>query len=187
MRFLVATDIAARGIDVVNLSHVINYEVPQEAEQFIHRTGRTGRAGASGEAITLVDFSERVEFKRLVARFHLDMVKREPPTEEEVAQLVGERLTAHLEARLRGLDRLKAERMERFLRLAGDLNESEEGRKLLAMVLDEIYHKEQHAAVAVPPEESGSRATRGAEAGEQGGGGDRGGEGGGRRRKRRRR
>ena len=53
-RVLVATDIAARGIDVDGISHVINYDIPQYAEDYIHRIGRTGRAGATGDAITFV-------------------------------------------------------------------------------------------------------------------------------------
>jgi ATP-dependent RNA helicase RhlE len=55
---LVATDIAARGIDVSGISHVVNYDVPQFAEDYIHRIGRTGRAGASGDAITFVSRDE---------------------------------------------------------------------------------------------------------------------------------
>ncbi|QDY99660.1 DEAD/DEAH box helicase [Nitratireductor mangrovi] len=53
VRILVATDIAARGIDVPGISHVVNYDLPDEAETYVHRIGRTGRNGASGEAITL--------------------------------------------------------------------------------------------------------------------------------------
>jgi ATP-dependent RNA helicase RhlE len=53
-RVLVATDIAARGIDVESVSHVINYDVPQAPEDYVHRIGRTGRAGNAGRAITLV-------------------------------------------------------------------------------------------------------------------------------------
>jgi ATP-dependent RNA helicase RhlE len=58
-RVLVATDIAARGIDVDDLSHVINYEIPNIAETYVHRIGRTGRAGASGIAISFCDNEER--------------------------------------------------------------------------------------------------------------------------------
>jgi ATP-dependent RNA helicase RhlE len=54
MRVLVATDIAARGIDVEGISHVVNYDVPMQAEDYVHRIGRTGRAQAIGEAYTLV-------------------------------------------------------------------------------------------------------------------------------------
>ncbi|CAM4032459.1 DEAD/DEAH box helicase [Paenibacillus alkaliterrae] len=53
-RYLIATDVAARGIDITNITHVINYDIPLEKESYVHRTGRTGRAGQSGKAITFV-------------------------------------------------------------------------------------------------------------------------------------
>lgn len=62
---LVATDIAARGIDVAGISHVINFDVPEDAENYIHRIGRTGRAGASGDSITFVSREERQYLKRI--------------------------------------------------------------------------------------------------------------------------
>jgi ATP-dependent RNA helicase RhlE len=58
LRALVATDIAARGIDIDDLPHVVNYEIPNISEDYVHRIGRTGRAGASGEAISLVSLDE---------------------------------------------------------------------------------------------------------------------------------
>lgn len=63
LRVLVATDIAARGIDVEQLSHVINYELPDVPETYVHRIGRTGRAGASGIAIAFCDAEEKVNLK----------------------------------------------------------------------------------------------------------------------------
>ncbi len=68
-RVLVATDIAARGIDVDDISHVINYDLPNEPESYVHRIGRTGRAGASGMAYSLCDADERaflVDIERLI-------------------------------------------------------------------------------------------------------------------------
>ena len=59
IRILVATDIAARGIDVVDIAHVINYDLPQVPEDYIHRIGRTGRAGAKGQALSLLTKEER--------------------------------------------------------------------------------------------------------------------------------
>ena len=182
LRFLVATDIAARGIDILNLSHVINYEIPDEHEQYIHRVGRTGRAGASGEAISLVDFAERVDFVRITKRFNLELEKREPPTEEEVQTLVAQRLTATLEAKLRTRDKLLVERMQRFIPMLRGAVESEDQLALLAMALDELYHETQHAAPPVPPEETAKPAGK---SGGNGGERKESGEGGGGRRRRR--
>lgn len=70
-RVLVATDIAARGIDVDNLGYVINYELPNVAETYVHRIGRTGRAGASGRAISFCDTEEKVylrDIQRLIGK-----------------------------------------------------------------------------------------------------------------------
>jgi ATP-dependent RNA helicase RhlE len=64
-RVLVATDIAARGIDVEGISHVINYDTPAFAEDYIHRIGRTGRAAATGDAITFVSHQERDHLKKI--------------------------------------------------------------------------------------------------------------------------
>ncbi len=66
IRVLVATDIAARGIDVDSLSHVINYEIPEVPETYVHRIGRTGRAGASGIAISFCDEEERTDFRNIL-------------------------------------------------------------------------------------------------------------------------
>src|SRR5438128_4825388 len=60
IRVLVATDIMARGIDVEGISHVINYELPNDAESYVHRVGRTARAGAAGIALSFCDASEIV-------------------------------------------------------------------------------------------------------------------------------
>lgn len=65
LRVLVATDIAARGIDVDGISHVINYDIPVEVESYVHRIGRTGRAGATGIAITFCDPHERSQLRAI--------------------------------------------------------------------------------------------------------------------------
>ena len=82
-RILVATDIAARGIDVRGISHVVNFDLPDEAESYVHRIGRTGRNGADGVAITLCDPSEASKLRAVerVIRKRLDVVAdhtREP-------------------------------------------------------------------------------------------------------------
>lgn len=75
MRILIATDIAARGIDVPGVSHVINFELPMEAETYVHRIGRTARAGKTGIAITLCDDSEKAIIDRIQDLIQLDLPK----------------------------------------------------------------------------------------------------------------
>ncbi len=145
LRFLVATDVAARGIDLPDLSHVILYEPPDDPEAYIHRAGRTGRAGASGTAITLVSAAESLEMTRIGKRFGIELQERQVPTEEDVAHVTGERAVALLEARLRSRDRLQVERMRRFMPLAHSLAESGDEAGLLAMLLDDFYQETFHA------------------------------------------
>ncbi|HYD59299.1 MAG TPA: DEAD/DEAH box helicase [Noviherbaspirillum sp.] len=65
VRVLVATDVAARGIDVPGITHVVNYDLPKFPEDYVHRIGRTGRAGRNGQAISLVNHSENINIKRI--------------------------------------------------------------------------------------------------------------------------
>lgn len=83
--YLIATDVAARGIDIDNITHVINYDLPLEKESYVHRTGRTGRAGKKGKAITFVTpFEDRFlqEIEEYIG-FEIPMI--DAPTKEEVA------------------------------------------------------------------------------------------------------
>jgi ATP-dependent RNA helicase DeaD len=160
LRFMVATDVAARGIDIPELSHVILYEAPEDPESYIHRAGRTGRAGAGGEAISLVNALEKVELNRISKRFQIDIQERSLPSEEEVQAIVYQRAVALLEAQLRERDRLQTERMQRFipfLRQLGGIPEEEtpsENTAMagIAMLLDDFYHAAFHTA-QIPPME----------------------------------
>ncbi|MEK4230254.1 DEAD/DEAH box helicase [Solibacillus sp. FSL H8-0538] len=83
-RYLVATDVAARGIDIDNITHVINYDLPLEKEAYVHRTGRTGRAGLNGKAITFVTPNEH-EFLAGIEDYIGFKIPTMPlPTSEEV-------------------------------------------------------------------------------------------------------
>ncbi|MGO9291937.1 MAG: DEAD/DEAH box helicase [Polyangia bacterium] len=80
VRVLVATDIASRGIDVDGITHVINFEIPNEPESYVHRIGRTGRAGAAGIALSFCDPSERTFLRDIerLTRARLRVVERHP-------------------------------------------------------------------------------------------------------------
>jgi ATP-dependent RNA helicase RhlE len=79
-RILVATDIAARGIDIDDLTHVINYDLPNISETYVHRIGRTGRAGASGVAISFCDYEEKIYLKDIqkLIKKNIPIVKEHP-------------------------------------------------------------------------------------------------------------
>jgi ATP-dependent RNA helicase DeaD len=156
LRFLVATDVAARGIDIPNLTHVIQYEPPEDLESYIHRAGRTGRAGASGTAIMLVNITERSSLIRIGAHYKIEFEEHPLPKDEDVQTLVAQRLIGQLEARLRERDRLQTERMQRFAPLAKQLAEDEDGLALLIMLLDDTYHDWMHHPPELPPVSSPS-------------------------------
>jgi ATP-dependent RNA helicase DeaD len=151
LRFLVATDVAARGLDIPALSHVFQYEPPEDMEAYIHRAGRTGRAGASGIAITLVTGFEKFALDRIAKQYEIELEKRPLPTDEDVEAVVSERLTALLEARLRERDKLQAERSRRFTSLARTLVDQEDEQPILTMLLDDYYQQLLHAPI-VPPD-----------------------------------
>ncbi len=86
-RYLVATDVAARGIDVDDITHVINYDVPRFTETYVHRIGRTGRCGKSGRAITFITSKERKRLEEIVAYTGRNIEIKKPPQESEVKLL----------------------------------------------------------------------------------------------------
>ena len=82
---LVATDVAARGLDIETVTHVINYDIPWDVEQYIHRIGRTGRAGRTGDAITLVEINERRKLKFIEQITGVKMKLEKIPTSADIA------------------------------------------------------------------------------------------------------
>lgn len=97
IRHLVATDVAARGIDIDDLSHVFIYSTPDSPEDYIHRAGRTGRIGKSGNVVSLVSANDLVNFNRQANRYELELIEREVPTAEEISERRTERLLGRLE------------------------------------------------------------------------------------------
>ncbi|ADH99317.1 DEAD/DEAH box helicase [Salisediminibacterium selenitireducens] len=84
--FLIATDVAARGIDVQNVTHVVNYDIPQDPESYVHRIGRTGRAGREGIALTLVTPREMKHLRSIENEIKMKIPSQNLPSVEEVIE-----------------------------------------------------------------------------------------------------
>jgi ATP-dependent RNA helicase DeaD len=97
---LVATDVAARGLDIDDVSHVINYDIPGDAEDYVHRIGRTGRAGRKGVAITLVTPRERSRLAQIEAYTRLSVTEIPVPTRADILARRDDRFIQQLTERL---------------------------------------------------------------------------------------
>ncbi len=107
-RVLVATDIAARGIDVTGLSHVVNFDVPKVPEDYLHRAGRTARAEAVGDAVTLVSPAEETDFRAIERAFGTRIARITLPSFDYTAR-GAERLEVPLAERIAAIRARKAE------------------------------------------------------------------------------
>ena len=87
LQLLVATDVAARGIDVVHINHVINLELPGKTESYVHRIGRTARAGREGTAITLVEPNDQRRLRYLQKDLGVEFEKMEVPSDRDIAMV----------------------------------------------------------------------------------------------------
>lgn len=138
IRILVATDVAARGIDISELSHVFQYGTPVDDEAYVHRTGRTARAGRAGVAITLVTVEDEQRLVAIARRFGIQMEKRTLPDNEEAATRVAQRMLVILEEKMRIKSKLERERLKRFVPMVESWARGEP--ELMAMLVDELYH-----------------------------------------------
>ncbi len=96
---LVATDVAARGLDVERIGLVVNFDVPRETDTYVHRIGRTGRAGRAGESLTFVTPKERARLRRIEKQTNSRMEQVELPTPAEVSKLRAEKLIGRARVR----------------------------------------------------------------------------------------
>ena len=114
LQYLVATDVAARGIDIIELSHVFQFDVPLDPEYYIHRTGRTARAGNAGTAVVLSTIEDDRELLSIASRYGIELIEKPMPTEEDVTKRVSERAVVLLEKQLRSKTNLERERLQRL-------------------------------------------------------------------------
>jgi ATP-dependent RNA helicase DeaD len=131
---LVATDVAARGIDVMNLTHVINYAIPQNPEAYIHRIGRTGRAGKKGTAITFItpdEFRKLGFIKRIT---EADIQKKAVPNIDDIINIRKKRITDSI------LANTEEDIEKEYINWAANLIEKAESKQIVASVLKNAYY-----------------------------------------------
>jgi ATP-dependent RNA helicase DeaD len=93
---LVATDVAARGIDVENIEAVFNYDIPQDEESYVHRIGRTGRAGKEGVAITFAFGKDIRKIKTIQKHTNVKIIRKNVPSQSDVEDIRAEMLSQNV-------------------------------------------------------------------------------------------
>ncbi|MGH8104086.1 MAG: helicase-related protein [bacterium] len=156
IEILVATDVAARGLDISDVSHVINYDVPQDPERYVHRIGRTGRMGKSGVAITFVTPREYMEFKAIQALTKIKMQKAKLPTQEEIHKTRLEDLRAKVEGAVSNNN------IQRYDELAKELTGKLGPDKAIAALLKIAYDAAYPGHEEKMEQERAREGTRGA-------------------------
>ena len=139
VRWVVATDIAARGIHVDDLSHVINYELPDNLDSYVHRIGRTGRAGKEGRAVSIVMPLEKYKLTRIEKRFKKPVEYLKIPTQAQIAA----RHLEKLQTRVR--EAVTSERVASFLPIVSQLSEEYDIRTIAAAALQMAYDQARPA------------------------------------------
>ena len=163
IRHLVTTDVASRGIDIEDLSHVFIFSTPDSPEQYIHRAGRTGRVGKSGRAISLVSAHDLMNFNRLVKRYHVEVTELTVPSDEEVQARKVERIVTRLAAE--GLA-LPLEDFAEFGPVARRILEHEHRERIVTTLLRGHFQPppadepEEPLAPPPPPRDGGFRRRR---------------------------
>ncbi|MBC5631060.1 DEAD/DEAH box helicase [Clostridium sp. NSJ-6] len=129
LKFLVATDVAARGIDVEGVTHVINYELPQDIESYVHRIGRTGRAGREGTAYSIITPREFGYLRQIRNTTKSDIVKKSVPTVQEI---YNNKFTTMVDEVSSIID---AKGYDKFVDVAKELNERYDAVEVIASLM----------------------------------------------------
>ncbi len=152
VRWVVATDIAARGIHVDDLSHVINYELPDNLDSYVHRIGRTGRAGKEGRAIAIVKPLEKYKITRVEKHFNKPVEYAQIPTQAQIAA----RHLEKLQTRVR--EAVTSERLASFLPIVSRLSEEYDIRTIAAAALQMAYDQARPAHLRTEDHASSEKA-----------------------------
>ena len=134
---LIATDVAARGLDIPDVSHVINFDIPESAEAYVHRIGRTGRAGRAGEAITLVTPREVRWLRQIERTTRARIEPRRLPTMADVAERRRDALKQQIRAVLQAEDDGYTPYLDTINDLADDYDAAEVAAAVLKLYAEE--------------------------------------------------
>jgi ATP-dependent RNA helicase DeaD len=143
---LVATDVAARGLDIENVTHVYNFDMPQDPESYVHRIGRTGRAGKRGEAITFVTTPEKYHLYQIEKSIKRKIERMDIPTKEEAADAKRKLAVDKL------LRTVQRQDMAAYEALAETLMETESPVKLIAAALKLLTRETDTRAIQLTEE-----------------------------------
>jgi ATP-dependent RNA helicase DeaD len=147
INFLVATDVAARGIDISGLPAVINFDMPDSADVYVHRTGRTGRAGQAGVAYSLVTPADVTVYHQLHKFFDLTFEEQTLPVESDLRRILADRALSQL---LDGLDAQSDLDYAAFIPLARRLAEAADGSRTIAKLMAYFVARPEQTTQAVP-------------------------------------
>ncbi len=136
INILVATDVASRGIDVQNLTHVINYSLPQNPESYVHRIGRTGRAGKEGNAITFITPAEYRKLQFIRRKAQTDIRKAKLPRVKDVIRVKRLRIKSRLS------DIVKTELKSEYRQMSKELLSKNNPEDILAAILQDSFGNE---------------------------------------------
>lgn len=136
INILVATDVAARGIDIHNLTHVINYSIPQDPDSYVHRIGRTGRAGNEGTAITFITPEEYRKLMYIKKAARTDIRKEKLPKIQEVINVKKSRIKSEIE------ELAQSEISEEYRQMAQELLDGNDPEMAVAALLKYTFRNE---------------------------------------------
>ncbi|MDW0115158.1 MULTISPECIES: DEAD/DEAH box helicase [Sporosarcina] len=143
---LVATDVAARGLDISGVTHVYNFDIPQDPESYVHRIGRTGRAGKSGMAVTFVTPREMGYLRVVEETTKKRMTPLQPPTEDEA--LIGQQRVAMEQLK----EVLAKNELNDYLPLAAELLENFEAKDIVAAAIRALTNEPDDTPVKITEE-----------------------------------
>ncbi len=151
VRLLICTDVASRGLDVKDVTHVINYSIPRELESYVHRIGRTARSGKAGVAISLVTPSHRNLIGRIEQMTRSRMTEGVLPTRKDIGakkiSLVLEKFKSE-----KAFDRASALMDHNWKELLASMNPEEIAGRFLSMMFTDLFNEREKSRVAAPPE-----------------------------------